>query len=488
MFTIGVKDFGPIKEGILRLRPFTVLVGPNNAGKSYFALLTYALSGASGRLPPQFRHRPFFIRRLSYEPSVHLSQQARAWLIDQSKSKVSPKIKDFPDDAREAVYSAIGKALPRLVAGLGHEIQRCFAAKLQELATTGTSNGFRLRFEQTSPNMTLGIALRKKQLRLVDQDWDVSDETIDLSELRHIAPAHLAQFLDEFLPAKVMESLFQGLSGSAYYFPAARSGILQGHKALASSIVSRSPLVGIEPFEIPTLSGVLADFIGNLLRLERRRADRKVAAVARFLEEDACKGKVDLGATDNQFEYPEIYYELAGTKLPLHRTSSMVSEIAPIILFLKYVVEDTDTLIIEEPEAHLHPDNQRTLATALVRLVRLGVRVMITTHSEYLLHQVSNFIRLDANRSLGEKLGYRADDRLSPEEVGAYLFCSPKGRVGTVVQELQVTPEDGIPEFEFVKIAEAIYDETLKIERLGRPDSPDEECTTPSGKSSLTTS
>jgi len=202
-----------------------------------------------------------------------------------------------------------------------------------------------------------------------------------------------------------------------------------------------------------------------LLRLEKRRGDRKVAAVARFLEEDACKGKVDLGATETPFEYPEIYYEMAGSKLPLHRTSSMVSEIAPIVLFLKYVVQKEDLLIIEEPEAHLHPDNQRTLAMAMVKLVRLGVRLIITTHSEYLLHQISNFIRLAGVAEKRVELGYSEEDFLSPAEVGAYLFCLDKDSGASHIEELEVTEQDGIPEDEFARIYEAIYDETLSIER-----------------------
>ena len=42
MLTIGVKDFGPIVKGEVQLRPLTIFVGPNNAGKSYLSMLIYA--------------------------------------------------------------------------------------------------------------------------------------------------------------------------------------------------------------------------------------------------------------------------------------------------------------------------------------------------------------------------------------------------------------------------------------------------------------
>jgi len=41
---ISVKDFGPIKEADVHLGKVTVLMGPNNTGKSYFTLLIPALS------------------------------------------------------------------------------------------------------------------------------------------------------------------------------------------------------------------------------------------------------------------------------------------------------------------------------------------------------------------------------------------------------------------------------------------------------------
>ena len=47
-----------------------------------------------------------------------------------------------------------------------------------------------------------------------------------------------------------------------------------------------------------------------------------------------------------------------GEDLPLMNTSSMVSELAPVVLYLRHIVQPGDVLIIEEPESHLHPAMQ----------------------------------------------------------------------------------------------------------------------------------
>ena len=40
---VGMKDFGPIAEGEIELKPLTVFIGPNNSGKSYAAMLIYSI-------------------------------------------------------------------------------------------------------------------------------------------------------------------------------------------------------------------------------------------------------------------------------------------------------------------------------------------------------------------------------------------------------------------------------------------------------------
>ena len=72
----------------------------------------------------------------------------------------------------------------------------------------------------------------------------------------------------------------------------------------------------------------------------------------------------------------------------------MVSELAPVVLYLRHVVQQGDTLIIEEPEAHLHPTAQVEFTRLLAGAVKAGVRVVITTHSEWVLWELANLVRM----------------------------------------------------------------------------------------------
>ena len=124
-------------------------------------------------------------------------------------------------------------------------------------------------------------------------------------------------------------------------------------------------------------------------------------------------------------------------------------------------------MIIEEPEAHLHPENQRILAKFLVKLIRKGVNVVITTHSEYLLEQLSSFILLSKvdEKKRVERYKYSEEDFLKPDEIAAYVFDYDEKNGGYKINEVEITEEDGISDEAFLKIHEALYEEKLKLQR-----------------------
>jgi energy-coupling factor transporter ATP-binding protein EcfA2 len=81
-------------------------------------------------------------------------------------------------------------------------------------------------------------------------------------------------------------------------------------------------------------------------------------------------------------------------------------------------------LIIDEPELNLHPDNQRKMAALLARLVNAGIKIIVTTHSDYLIRDINNRIMLNNDISnkaeLMKKQGLIGEDILRPEQVAAY--------------------------------------------------------------------
>ena len=102
--------------------------------------------------------------------------------------------------------------------------------------------------------------------------------------------------------------------------------------------------------------------------------------------------------------------------------SSMVSELAPVVLYLRHIVLPEDLLVVEEPESHLHPAMQVEFARQLAAVVNSGIRVIITTHSECLLGALANLVK-SSELYKGRKSKTGEDDAaLRPDQVGVWLF------------------------------------------------------------------
>ena len=238
-----------------------------------------------------------------------------------------------------------------------------------------------------------------------------------------------------------------------YYLPAARSGIMQSHRVIASSLVARSTRAGLERFpEVPTLSGVVADFMEQLILYEEFASpDDGMNQIADALASDVLAGRIITKPSPTG--YPEFRYRPQATKqdISLTRSSSMVSELAPLVLFIRGLVRPGDTLIIEEPEAHLHPAAQTHMAATLARLVRAGVRVLVTTHSDWMLQEIGNLMRVGMLKEK-DALKKETNDWLLPEEVGAWHFQKDQP-----VKEIGFDHTVGIEPEDYEDVAESLY-------------------------------
>lgn len=261
--------------------------------------------------------------------------------------------------------------------------------------------------------------------------------------------------------ADVQTALFREVPNHTKYLPAARSGLMHSHKVISGSLVRRASYAGIEDMRIPAMSGVVTDFLSELIEIDSSYRS-PFYPIARRLEEEVLRGSVHLVETVNSS--PEIMFHTNTGDYPLTRTSSMVSELAPVVVYLKRVLREQDLLIIEEPEAHLHPQTQVVLAQILVRLVNSGLKVLITTHSEFFLQQLNNSIVAGSLSEKGaESLSLDSKVTIHASEVSAYLF-DPSER-GTLVARQELDNRTGVPDIGFDSVSEQLYNQNVELDR-----------------------
>lgn len=108
----------------------------------------------------------------------------------------------------------------------------------------------------------------------------------------------------------------------------------------------------------------------------------------------------------------------------IEHTSGMLKYFSIFYFVLTYLVEKDSVLILDTPDAHLHPELQRSLAQLCVRLVNAGVKVLITTNSDYFIRELNTLIMLNSEQEYIKKIvvdeGYDKSELLNLEKVNHY--------------------------------------------------------------------
>jgi hypothetical protein len=282
------------------------------------------------------------------------------------------------------------------------------------------------------------------------------------------------QELRQTLLLHLFDELFTYAVGEAYryayYLPADRTGVMHVHRVLMRSLIERATAVGHRPASpTPTLSGVMADFLEQLISFDDAPREKRNCNqdLVRKLEEEILTGSIHM--EKSEVGYPRFSYTPQDWKeeaLPLMNASSMVSELAPVVLYLRHVVEPGDLLIIEEPESHLHPAMQVEFIRTLAEAVRAGIRVIITTHSEWVLEEVANLVALSRLPEARRKGIDDAQLSLSESDVGAWLFDTRKRPKGSKVEEIRLDEEAGTFPSGFGRVSEVLYNRWAEITNL----------------------
>ncbi len=124
----------------------------------------------------------------------------------------------------------------------------------------------------------------------------------------------------------------------------------------------------------------------------------------------------------------ELYYMPKGKKrirLSMDESSSAVLSLLNVGFYLKHLAKPGDLLMVDEPELNLHPENQRRVARLFARLVNLGVKIFMTTHSDYIIKEINTLLMLNREKpylqAIAKEEGYRPQELLHIEQVQAFI-------------------------------------------------------------------
>jgi hypothetical protein len=194
-------------------------------------------------------------------------------------------------------------------------------------------------------------------------------------------------------------------------------------------------------------TGMYEAFLEDLDRIQKPTYNIRIDNVQKNIYEMFSKilgGEIIYARNNGNYTY-----QFQNKEIPLVSAASSIKELAPLFLLLKNVNINKINLLFEEPESHLHASMQRKLADLLAYMVNNGAFLQITTHSDYMLSEWNNLLRLAFIQKIDEKAFEKAvsetgiipECALNPELVGAYYFQDTENGVKLIKSDISATQQ-----------------------------------------------
>lgn len=412
------KNIGPIKEAELELGDLTIIAGQNNTGKTYLAYTLYGFLESLSK-------KEFYMERL----------------LNSIDSKFSKEVKNIASQVEET-----GKA--RIDISEYENIKRWVMQRASSMFSTKLINKV-----FSSPNgefqdayVNLATKHENRLLKVVAHSNDSREKRVYLTSGVHEHGLVFALTNHQNLPfsneqvrgvSVLLINTILGNFPEPFILSAERFGISLFYKELdftknrlVEELQNLPDDKGFDPFRFlekqsaryakPIKDNI--DFTRDLFRVQKLKGEMPIDKYRSI--ENIMTGYYRVKNDEIRFiskRRGDNHFDI-----PLHLASSSARGVSDLYFYLKHVAEPGEVLIVDEPESHLSPTNQVMMARLLVFCVNAGLKILITTHSDYLIKEINNLIMLNSNFKGKDaflnkhKKDYTEADHLNPESVKAY--------------------------------------------------------------------
>lgn len=458
-----------------------LIYGENAIGKSYGAYCIYCIL----KNFKDINYRPnslYYYRYSDDQSEVTLFAKEVFKLIKKSKKNKFFSIDNIVE--RFIIKQLSSSILPRLT----NSFQNTFSS-LSNLKNRYSNKNYKLSFYIDNKLLILGsdnsgnVKITKIDLGIkilgIHKDTKTTKYSIYLDHKKKFGVSNERNFIYEFTKFVLDEigEIIRKLKDNTkeiYFLPASRSGLYQALNAftpIMAELTQNRFFIQNRNLELPSLPEPLSDYFIDLSTLKTSNLNKEFNSIISIIENDILHGKVEYDDDAKKIIYIPKGLDL---RLDLSEASSMVSELSPIVIFLRHIINNKfkseesidpfssyafefleriterrnthSVLFIEEPEAHLHPEIQVKIMMVFTELIKFGIKIIMTSHSNYMLNKLNNLI---------------LDKTIDDSKIAAYHLI--RSNDGCVVNENMSISNEGILDDNFINITRELYDERMDI-------------------------
>lgn len=410
-----IENLGAVAYAELELADLTIVCGENNTGKTYVTYLVYCLLATWRR----------FIG-IDIQPDLRDLRKNGVTKIDLQRKVAEP----WPELCAEALTRFL-QSFPEMMASRS-ELFAKLAIRLDiPLGLAWKSREFKkeLRSAKGSLLATMTKPANAVELELV---------ALQSEEMNNQSIVSLGEFIEEM----VFEMMLEEVIPKVFIASTERTGATTFRKQLnlATSkfleLLSQSHKEGADSmtpdrvFETMYLRQDYALPVRRNVQFVNQLPDANTEDGELYKNHPLLLAKFEaiVGGTYVTSKEGITVFQPTGSKLKLGlgEVSSSVRSLLIVWYWLKHSARKGDMLMLDEPELNLHPANQRRLTRFIAALVNHGVKVFLTTHSDYIVKEFNTLIMLNQGdpklQPILEKLkDYSPEDKLNPECVALYM-------------------------------------------------------------------
>ena len=432
---VTFKNIGPLKNVSLDLsNDLIVLCGPNNSGKTYAAYSIYGLYEAIEKRKNEMRtNEEAFVDIFNENDDFTKKIEKTINTKDFFETYLKKSTETLFTKALSTIFSANGNTFAQSECDLFYkDIEYvinyeadCRGANFQK--DYNYTYNYHLKYANTE-----NIPHISKDRLYIEIELESNEYLQKNTNL-----IHFVKSLNADVNATILNLLLYNVLFNKTYnhiFTAERAALVIFNNEIRNFTATKNGDEILLPYPSPISDSL--KFLNTMRGYIQRDAQTEFAFLADDLENAILGGVISM-SRDGEVQFSP--HDNEAKNLSAHLTASLVKSLSTIVLYLRYRAKKNDFIIIDEPELNLHPDNQRLVARFITKLVHHGFKIMISTHSDYIIRELNNLIMLysggEKANDLCEKYGYKTDELLDSTRVSAYLFDLNGGAKSLTVDE-----------------------------------------------------
>lgn len=431
---ISMKNFGYIKSGVFDSNDLTIIFGKNNSGKTYLSYAAYIFANEIKEKLHVFASSNLMLDKLlsPYDSENSVSLRLSDIISEDTILTINAMSSYFLADNFNLDRSHFHDAVVNF--DFKNLIKKAKVAEFE--------------FAMTSKFVDKNVIVTKKK----NKD-NITITTIQKSETQPLHESNAVSFY--FYQYQITEAIINEILDldikKPFVITSERTGVEMFYKEMDSNRSDITEKISLrsnssrnhnstdsDAKSIARYSKPIADNIRTIRsQQEIRKLNSEISKLDDFIHLRETLNKIIKGNFKLSSNGDTVYVMNGreDIEMPIHAASSSIKSMTMVELYINHIAAPGETLIIDEPELNLHPDNQIAMAELIVRLVNLGVKVIMTTHSDYIVREINNRIKL-FSASKDNKIYKRyvkADlDVIDHEKVSVY-YINEKGKINKSV-------------------------------------------------------